>query len=152
MNALEHLDALGVDYTVVEYGRVDSAEAAAAARGIELRQLIKSLVVRRGEDDYLFVLIAGDTAIDWKKLRAALGVRRITMPSPEEAKDATGYVRGTITPLGATTPWPVIADHRVAESEIISLGSGAHGRAVNVAAEALLAALDAEMMDIADPA
>ena len=152
MNALEHLEMLGVDYDVVEYGRVDSAEAAAVARGIELRQLTKTLVVRRGEKDYVFVLIAGDTSISWKKLRSALGVRRLTMPSPDEAKDATGYARGTITPLGASNAWPVVADIRVAETDLISLGSGEHGRAVNVSSTALLEALGAETLEIAEPA
>lgn len=149
--AVRHLDALGLDYEVVEYGRVSSAEEAAAARGIELRQLVKTLVVRRAEDDYLFVLIAGHTEIDWKKLRAALAVRRLTMPSAAEAKDVTGYERGTITPLGSTRPWPVIADRRVAEPEIVSLGSGIHGRAVNLPGPELLAALGAEVVDVAEP-
>ena len=60
--ALEHLERLGIAYDVVEYGPVRSAEEAAEARGIELAQLIKTLVVRRGDDDYVFVLITGDTA------------------------------------------------------------------------------------------
>ena len=45
-----------------------------------------------------------------------------------------------------------MADTRVAESELISLGSGEHGRAVNVSSTALLEALGAEMMEIAEPA
>ncbi len=149
MTAVQHLEDLGVPYDLVEYGRVRSAEEAAAARGITLRQLVKSLVVRRGDDDYLFVLIAGDTAIDWPKLRSVLGVRRVTMPSPEEAKEATGYERGTITPLGALRAWPVVADVRVAENEIISIGTGRHGRAVNLQSAHLLEALEATVADIA---
>ncbi len=149
--ALSHLDALGLDYEVVEYGRVSSAQEAAAARGIGLRQLVKTLVVRRAENDYIFVLIAGDTGIDWKKLRTTLGVRRLTMPGAAEAKEVTGYERGTITPLGSTRPWPVFADRRVAEPEIISLGSGIHGRAVNLRGSQLLAALGADIVDVAEP-
>ncbi len=149
--ALDHLARLGLAHTVVEYGPVSSAAEAAAARGIELRQLIKTLVVRRGADDYVFVMITGDTTVDWKKLRAALGVRRLTMPGAGEARDATGYERGTITPLGASKDWPVVADRRVAASRLISLGSGRHGRAINVDATALLAALHASSADVADP-
>lgn len=149
--ALDHLDRLGLDYEVVEYGRVNSAEEAAAARGIELEQLIKTLVVRRGEGDYVFVLITGTTSIDWKKLRSELGVRRLSMPGAAEAKEVTGYERGTITPLGATKAWPVIADSRVAALRTVSLGSGHHGRAVNVDAAALLSALGATLADVASP-
>ncbi|HSF84840.1 MAG TPA: YbaK/EbsC family protein [Acidimicrobiia bacterium] len=151
-SALEHLALLGLDYETVEYGRVASAEEAAAARGIELRQLIKTLVVRRGEDDYVFVMVTGDSQIDWKKLRGALGVRRMTMPGPDEAREATGYARGTITPLGSVQPWPVLADVRVAASALISLGSGRHGRAIHLDASALLTALGAQTADIAETA
>ena len=149
--ALDHLAQLGLDYTTVEYGPVRSAAGAAAARGVRLQQLIKTLVIRHGADDYVFVMITGDTAIDWKKLRAVLGVRRLTMPGPEEAKAATGYERGTITPLGSQRAWPVVADLRVAGSQIVSIGSGIHGRAVNLDAAALLHALGAEAADVADP-
>lgn len=148
--AVDHLRRLGLEFEIVEYGRVRSAEEAAAARGITLEQLVKTLVVRRGEGDYVFVLITGPTSIDWKKLRAALGVRRISMPDAAEAKQATGYERGTISPLGATTAWPVLADERVAASQLISLGSGRHGRAVNLNASDLLAALEATTVDLAE--
>jgi len=151
MTAIDDLESMGIAYEVVHYGPVRTAEQAAAARGIELEQLVKTLVVRRGDDDYIFVLITGNCAIDWKMLRAALGVRRLTMPSPEEAQHATGYKRGTITPLGASHRWPVLADVRVAELQMISLGSGEHGRAINVDATALLDALDATVVAVAAP-
>jgi Cys-tRNA(Pro) deacylase len=149
--ALDHLDRLGIDYGVVEYGRVSSAEEAAAARGISLEQLVKTLVVRRGENDYVFVLVTGTTAIDWKKMRSALGVRRLSMPDADQAKEATGYARGTITPLGASNAWPVYADRRVAAQQLVSLGSGRHGRAVNVDATKLLTALGAAIVDVSGP-
>ena len=66
------------------------------------KQVVKTLVVRRGEDDYLFILVRGDRQISWPKLRALLGVTRLSMPNAETARDATGYERGTITPFGAT--------------------------------------------------
>ncbi len=125
--------ALGLAHEVVTYGRVSSAEEAAAARGIGLDQLIKTLVVRRAESDYVFVLIPGDRAIDWPKLRTALGVSRLSLPDAEEARAATGYERGTITPLGASHPWPVFMDQRLLEPSVVSIGAGKHGAAINCA-------------------
>ena len=90
-----------------------SLAEAAQARGVEPADVIKTLVVRRGADDYLFVLVPGDRVISWPKLRTLLGVNRMTMPDAREAKDATGYERGTITPFGSTRTWPVIADERI---------------------------------------
>jgi Cys-tRNA(Pro)/Cys-tRNA(Cys) deacylase len=58
-------------------------------------------------------------------------------------------VRGTITPLGSSTAWPVVAD--AAMQGPVSLGAGAHGVALTVDADALVAALDATVADVSDP-
>lgn len=141
--------AAGLDIEVTRHGRVGSLEEAAAARGIAPSDLIKTLVVRRGEEDYLFVLVPGGREISWPKLRALLGVNRLSMPDAETAREATGYERGTITPFGSTTAWPVIADTLVAEPErLISLGGGAHGVGLTVGAGAALTALSAQVADV----
>src|ERR1041384_1963097 len=102
--------ALGVTYEVIRHGMVKSVAEAAEAQGVEIRDLIKTLVVRRGDDDYVFVLVPGDRQISWPNLRALLGVNRLSMPDAATAKDATGYERGTITPYGSEKPRPLIAD------------------------------------------
>jgi Cys-tRNA(Pro)/Cys-tRNA(Cys) deacylase len=142
--------ASGLEYTLTEHGPVSSLEEAAAARGVEPGRLIKTLVVRRGEHDYLFVLVPGGRSISWPKLRARLGVNRLSMPSAQEALDATGYPRGSITPFGATTAWPVIADAALA-GRTVSIGAGAPGAAVTVEADRLVAVLGATVADVTDP-
>lgn len=152
--AIDALEASGLTYEITRHDRVGSLAEAAAARGVEPRDIIKTLVVRRSEGDFLFVLVPGDREISWPKLRALLGVNRLSMPDKEVAKDVTGYERGTITPFGSTTAWPVIADGDLTgdPQRTISLGAGAHGVAVTVAAEAALAHLGAQIADITDPA
>ena len=110
--------------------------------------MVKTLVVRRDDDDFLFVLVPGDRSISWPKLRAVVGERRLSMPDAEQARAATGYERGTITPFGSTRAWPVYADDRI--SGEITLGGGAHGVAVAVDASAALTALSAIVADISD--
>jgi Cys-tRNA(Pro) deacylase len=144
------LDAAGLAYRVIEHGPVSSLAEAAVARGVEPAAVIKTLVVRRGDDDYLFVLVPGDRAISWPKLRALLGVSRMSMPDAAAAKEATGYERGTITPFGSLRPWPVLADERTAGRQV-TLGGGAHGVAVLVDADAVAAALGAVVADVTDP-
>ena len=87
---------------MTRHGPVGSLEEAAAARGVEPRQIVKTMVVRVAEGDHRFVLVPGDREIAWPKLRALLGVNRLSMPSADAAYDVTGYVRGTITPLGSS--------------------------------------------------
>jgi Cys-tRNA(Pro)/Cys-tRNA(Cys) deacylase len=145
------LAASGISHTVTRHGRVRSLEEAAAARGVAPRDIVKTLVVRRAEGDYLFVLVPGDREISWPKLRAHLGVNRVSMPDAATALDATGYERGTITPFGSTTAWPVLADATMT-GRTVSIGAGAHGVAATVEADAVVAALGADVADVTDPA
>ncbi|QDO86901.1 hypothetical protein FNH13_00065 [Ornithinimicrobium ciconiae] len=148
-SAIAAVEAAGIEYEVTRHGRVNSLEEAAAARGITPQDLIKTLVVRRAEDDYLFVLIPGGREISWPKLRALLRVNRLSMPDAVTAREATGYDRGTITPFGSTTAWPVIADTLVAEPDRpISIGCGAHGVGLTVSAGSALEALGAQVADV----
>lgn len=140
----------GLAFEVVRHGPVRSLQEAAAARGVTPAQVVKTLVVRVSDDDYRFVLVPGDREIAWPKLRALLGVNRLSMPSADVALEVTGYERGTITPLGSTRAWPVIADSSLGGT--ISLGGGAHGVALTVDAQELLAALDATVADVTEPA
>jgi Cys-tRNA(Pro)/Cys-tRNA(Cys) deacylase len=151
--ALAAVVGSGIEHEVTRHGRVSSLAEAAEARGVEPRDIVKTLVVRRGEDDYLFVLVPGDREIAWPKLRELLGVNRLSMPDAGVAKDATGYERGTITPFGSTTAWPVVADVTLTGDPVrtISMGAGAHGVAVTVNAEATLAYLRATVADVTQP-
>ena len=148
--AVEALENAGVAHRVVNHGPVRSLAEAAAARGVAIPDVVKTIVVRRGEGDYLFVLVPGDRVISWPKLRTLLGVSRLSMPDAATAFDATGYERGTITPFGSLVPWPVIADTRLAGREI-TLGAGEHGVAVAVDADTALRALGATTADVSDP-
>lgn len=151
--AVAALEAAGLEHTVRTIGKVSSLAEAAAALGVPPAGIVKTLVVRRAEDDYLFVLVPGDREISWPKLRAVLGVNRLSMPDKEVAKAVTGYERGTITPFGSTTAWPVIADADLAgdPQRRISLGAGAHGVAATVLADAVIIHLEARIADITEP-
>lgn len=142
-------DSLGLSYRLTRHGPVRSLEEAAAARGVAPAAVVKTIVVRLTDDDYRFVLVPGDREIAWPKLRALLGVNRLSMPDAETAREVTGYVRGTITPLGSTTAWPVVADERM--TGLVSLGGGAHGVALSVDAGELVEALDATVADVTEP-
>jgi Cys-tRNA(Pro) deacylase len=148
--ALAAVEAINLPHRVIRHGRVGSLAEAAKARGVEPADVVKTMVVRRGDDDFLFVLVPGDRNISWPRLRALLGVNRLSMPNAEVARQATGYERGTITPFGSARPWPVIADERVRGREI-TLGAGEPGVALLASADEILRALDASVADISDP-
>jgi Cys-tRNA(Pro) deacylase len=149
-SAVRAVEAAGITHRVLRHGPAGSVAEAAAAQGVEVRDLVKTLVVRRADDQYVFVLVPGDRVISWPKLRALLGVNRLSMPDAATAKQATGYERGTITPFGSANAWPVIADERL-RGRTISLGAGERGVGLQVAADEAAKALDATFADVTDP-
>ncbi|MBO0610332.1 aminoacyl-tRNA deacylase [Myceligenerans salitolerans] len=107
---------------------------------------VKTIVLHQ-RDGFVFVLVPLEERFSWPKLRAALGMNRVRLPDEEEAYLATGYRRGTITPLGATTAFPVVADRRIIGHDI-TLGSGSPDHAVKVSADELVRAYDATVVDL----
>lgn len=140
--------ARGIPVEIVERPKAESLEQAAELLGISPSAIVKSLVVKRHDGTFLFALVPGDRQISWAKLRAVVGVNKLQLPSQEIALEATGYERGTITPLGSTTAWPVFVDSRV--SGRIALGAGDHGYSTWVQTDDLVRGLDASIADISD--
>ncbi|MBI3648864.1 MAG: YbaK/EbsC family protein [Actinobacteria bacterium] len=149
--ATRALAGSGLAFEVVRTHRPGSAEESAALQGIDLDRLLRTIVVRRGADDYVFVLVPGGRQIDWPKLRAHLGVSRLSLPDAEEARAATGYERGAITPFGSASPWPVIADVTVVGRGRVAIGGGGRGVNIHVEAADLLARLGADVADVTRP-
>jgi Cys-tRNA(Pro)/Cys-tRNA(Cys) deacylase len=146
--AIRAAQALGLAHEVRVIERARSVEDAAAKLGIDPDHLLKTLVVRRAEDDHLLVLVPGPRQLDWAKLRTHLGVSRLSLPDADGAREATGYERGTITPLGTRHPWPVVADASIAGAGTVTVGGGQHGVSLAVDADELLTAIGAEVVDV----
>lgn len=149
--ARDAAQARGLEVSFRERPAARSLPEAAALLGLAPADIVKTLVVKRSDDSYLFALVPGDRAISWPKLRAVVGVNRLRLPDAEHAFAATGYERGTIVPIGSTTNWPVFADERILGKRI-AMGAGAHGYSLFVDADALIAAYGATVADISTEA
>ena len=140
----------GAEYVVVRHGPVGSLQEAAKQRGVPESAVIKTMVIRVSDDEYVFVLVPGDRVIDWSKLRQTLGVNRISLPDEVTALAVTGYARGTITPFGASRDLPVIADTRLA-GNTVSVGGGARGVSLKMSGDDVVRVLGANLSDVTKP-
>jgi Cys-tRNA(Pro)/Cys-tRNA(Cys) deacylase len=130
-------------------GPVRSLEQAALERGQRPEQVVRSILFRTGEDEYLMALVAGPAQISWKALRTHLGQSRLTMASKEEVLEVTGYQIGAVSPFGTARPLRVLVDPGVLAEEEISIGSGVRGTTVILKSEDLKRALgDVEVLDL----
>ena len=142
--------ARGIPVEVIERPAANSLEEAAALLGITPADIVKSLVVKRRDGTFLFAEVPGDRQISWPKLRGVVGVNKLQLPDAGQALEATGYERGTITPLGSTTAWPVFVDATI-PGRRVSMGAGEHGYSLFVDSDALIAGLNATVADISEP-
>lgn len=105
-------------------GQVRSFVQAAVERGQEPEQIVRSLLFRLAEDEFVMVLVAGPDQISWKALRRYLGQNRVTMATKEEVLAVTGYQLGAVAPFALPTPLRVLVDKSVFRPQEVSIGSG----------------------------
>jgi Cys-tRNA(Pro) deacylase len=122
-------------------GPIQSLEQAAHERGQKPNQVVRSILFRLADGDYVLVLMAGPAQISWQALRAYLGRSRLTMAGRDEVLSATGYQLGAVSPFGLPRPIRTLVDEGVLDQEEISIGSGVRGTTVILKTEDLMDAL-----------
>lgn len=144
------LQKLGIPHRVFTHpGKVSSLEQAARERGQRPAQVVRSILFRISEDEYLMALVAGPAQISWKALRSYLGQSRLTMADKDEVLAVTGYPIGAVSPFGTTRRLRVLVDPSVFVEEEISLGSGVRGTTIILKSADLKRALgEVEMVEL----
>lgn len=137
------LEKLGIQHKVFSHsGQVNSLEQAAQERDQRPEQVVRSILFRIGEGEFIMALVGGPSQISWKRLRQHLGISRLTMASEGEVLAVTGYRIGAVSPFGLLRPLKVLIDPGVLKEEKISLGSGIRGTAIIMKSSDLLRALN----------
>lgn len=144
------LDELKIAHRVFTHpGPVSSLEQAARERGQRPEQVVRSILFRIGEDQYLMALVTGTAQISWKALRSYLGQSRLTMANEDEVLAVTGYPIGAVSPFGTIRNFRVLVDPGVFLEEEISIGSGVRGTTVILKSADLKRALgDFEVVEL----
>ena len=136
------LDRKGIPFRIFTHpGVVHSLEQAAAERGQRPSQVVRSILFRLNEEEFVMVLVAGPQQISWPLLREYLGISRISMASPDEVLAQTGYKTGSVSPFGLPGPTRVLLDESVFAEDEISIGSGARNTTVIMRKDDLIRAL-----------
>ena len=129
--AMRYLEARGIPYRVFRHPEPPkSLEEAARARGQVVEQVIRSILFRGG-GRYILLLLPGGYRAAWPNLRCTLGLRRLTLATPEEVLHITGAKVGAVAPWG----WPhppevVLVDEAAFAYPEVSTGSGLPGVAL----------------------
>ena len=137
------LIALGIPHREFTHtGPVNSMEQAAKERGQVPEQVVRSILFRLGDGNYIMVVIAGPSQIPWPALRKYIGKSRMSLAKPDEVKSVTGYVVGSVSPFGLPNPMRILLDESVMKHEEVSIGAGIRGTTIFIKVPDLLKAMD----------
>lgn len=110
-----------------------TAALAAAALGVEVGQIVKSLVFLRG-DEAVLVLCAGDRRVDADRLGLT--------PAPvERVRSATGFSIGGVPPLGHDVELETTIDESLHRFEVVWAAAGTPHDVFAIKTEALIRAI-----------
>lgn len=124
----KELDQKGTPYKLVPHkNSAHTAEEAAREIGLELGQIVKSLLVEGHRQPPALVLVPGDKRIHFGRLGKILGDRSIFLCSPERTFEVTGYPVGLVTPFGLKSELTKIMEESVLEKGEIAVSSGSWG-------------------------
>jgi prolyl-tRNA editing enzyme YbaK/EbsC (Cys-tRNA(Pro) deacylase) len=118
----------GVTLEIVQFDEsTHTAAEAAAALGVELGQIVKSLVFvipAAGLPEPVLCLVAGHNRVDLARLAAVASAPDIRRATAREARDLTGYSIGGIPPIGTDRVVRVIMDPDLGRYPVVWAAAG----------------------------
>jgi len=116
--------ALGLDVHPREFpDATRSAADAAMAIGVDLGQIVKSLVFAV-DGEPVVALVSGDNLLDEEKLAGVAGADRAWREDADTVRDATGFPVGGVPPFGHREPLRVFVDEDLLEYEELWAAAG----------------------------
>jgi prolyl-tRNA editing enzyme YbaK/EbsC (Cys-tRNA(Pro) deacylase) len=114
----------GVPFREVQHAPTFTSEESAKARGEELRNGGKALLLKTDDVFRLFVLPA-DRKLDSSAVKQHFGVKKTRFATADELKQLTGLVPGSIPPFGPPVlPFELYVDDAIRENERIAFNAG----------------------------
>ena len=86
-----------------------TANDAANSLNTEVGSIVKSLLFRN-EENFFLCLVSGDKRCSLNKLKKIFNSKDLSMASPDEVKDQTGYTIGGVSPVGHKNKLEILVD------------------------------------------
>jgi Cys-tRNA(Pro) deacylase len=114
----------GLEVEIREFpdGTRTAAEAAAAI-GVEVGQIVKSLVFGHG-DGVVMALVSGANQLDEGTLSVLAGGRKVSRVDADRVRSATGYPIGGVPPFGHTEQLATFVDEDLLAFDVVWAAAG----------------------------
>jgi orotate phosphoribosyltransferase len=144
----ERLGAAGLSTRVVEVeSSVRTAHEAASSLGVEVGQIVKSLVFE-ADGEPVLLLVAGDHRVDPVKAARVLGVTTLRMADVELVRASTGFPIGGVAPVGHPRPIRTVVDQSLGRFEVLWAAAGTPNTVFPSSLDELLALAEGSVADI----
>jgi Cys-tRNA(Pro) deacylase len=151
-HAIRALDAMQIPYRVLRQShKATDVDEAAAERGVPVRQIVKTLLVRRPDGQHAIALVRGDQRLSLKKLARLLGVKSLEMAPAPDVPRVTGYQIGAVAPVGLRRgDVPIYIDQQILEEPRVSISAGRHDAGLEMSSEDLVRAVKGQVVDLTE--
>ena len=136
----------GLTYTEHEPGSTATAEMAAARNGVEVGQIVKTMLCVSKDGQRFLVLCPGDRKINSSKLKAATGVGT-KFATAEETYQLTGYHPGGVCPF-AVENIEILADASLSRFDVIFPAAGNNASGVPISFQKLVEITSAKVVSV----
>lgn len=153
-NVTRLLDARKIPYTAFELPAEKVGAIETARRlGVPQEIVFKTIVITREKPAKpLLVVIPGHHEVDLKALAAALGEKKVHLPTQREAETLTGLQAGGISPLALINKgFQVIVDQAASAHAEIHISGGQRGLNIRLPVKALIELTHARLATVSKP-
>ncbi len=153
-NVTRLLDARKISYTAYElpvekHGALETAQLL----NVEPASVFKSIVITRDKPRKpLLVVVPGPASVDLKLLAAALGEKKVYLPTEREAEQLTGLQAGGISPLALINKgFQVVMDSSARNFSAIHVSGGQRGLNIKLPVADLIKLTNARFAAVSKP-
>jgi Cys-tRNA(Pro) deacylase len=124
-----------------------TAADAAAAIGVDVGQIVKSLIFAVG-GRLVLAYVSGRNRLDERKLAAAAGSTTCTRVDADTVRTATGFPIGGVPPFGHATALPVFVDPDLLKYDVVWAAAGTWNDVFAIAPGDLVRASNGTVTDL----
>ena len=152
-NAMRILKSAKIEYEPIEYefeGEIgDNFGIEISKRmGIDASQIFKTLVLKGDKSGIIVCCIPACCEVDLKKVAQISGNKKTEMIHVKELLGLTGYIRGSVSPVGMKKAYPTFIDNSCLNFEKIIISAGICGLSLSITPQNVMEITNATVEDI----
>ena len=148
--AKEALKKFNSEIKVIELEQTArTANDAANSLNTEVGSIVKSLLFRN-EENFFLCLVSGDKRCSLNKLKKIFNSKDLSMASPDEVKDQTGYTIGGVSPVGHKNKLEIFVDESLNRFKNLYAAAGHPNCIFKISFDELLNLTNGKVKDIVE--